>query len=78
MRKGEKLTLSADLLPKSLNSTSGVKIIWSADQENILAMTTSKDTRKCTVQAIGASGGSVQLTAKCNGYSKTITVNVKD
>lgn len=73
MREGDAdIPLTAQVLPVTVT---GVKVNWSVtDETGEYCTVTSTGDNSCNVSIIKAKPGGVQLTAECNGVTKTITV----
>lgn len=70
------IPLTAQVLPVTVT---GVKVNWSVnDETGEYCTVTSTGDNSCEVAIVKAKPGGVQLTAECNGVTKTITVYLQE
>lgn len=70
MRVGEKLDLTAQVMPLTLTD---VSVKWTSGNTDYLIVN-STDAMNATVECIGAVSGGVKLTLSCGNFSKDFTV----
>lgn len=64
MRVGDILTYNAVVYPATIT---GAQFTWSCDDESVVRLTPSEDTRECEIEVLETKAGGVVITAECFG-----------
>ena len=68
----EPLTIKATVFP--IEDFSDAKLTWRVDDDSVLKITPSEDTKECKCEILARKNGGVKLTGSCNGTEHSIRV----
>ena len=68
----EPLTIKATVFP--IEDFSDAKLTWRVDDDSVLKITPSEDTKECKCEILARKNGGVKLTVSCNGTEHSIRV----
>ena len=68
----EPLTIKATVFPSE--DFSDAKLTWRVDDDSVLKITPSEDTKECKCEILARKNGGVKLTVSCNGTEHSIRV----
>ena len=66
------LTIKATVFP--IEDFSDAKLTWRVDDDSVLKITPSEDTKECKCEILARKNGGVKLTVSCNGTEHSIRV----